>query len=215
MANMHHEPRPLLRGVSHLVAAYVAAVAGAILVVLADGGRTRLIVALYAVTLVGMFRTSAMLHRRDWSPRAYAWWRRADHAMIFVFIGGTYTPLCLLGMANESGARLLVLVWIAAACGVLRAGLWPHAPRVVTSGLFVVVGWLVVAYLPDARASFDPTTFLFLVGGGAWFTVGAVIYALRWPDPWPRVFGYHEVFHVLIILGCAFHFVAVARCALL
>lgn len=213
MANLHGEPRPLLRGVSHLVAAYVAAVAGTVLVVLADGARAT--VAVYAVTLVGMFRVSAMLHRRDWGPRAYAWWRRADHAMIFLFIGGTYTPLCLLGIGNESGVRLLALVWIAAGCGVLRAALWPHAPRAVTSGLFVVVGWLVVAYLPDAHAAFDPTTFGFVVAGGVWFTIGAIIYALRWPDPWPRVFGFHEVFHVLIIIGCACHFVAVARCALL
>ncbi len=117
-------------------------------------------------------------------------------------------------MGNESGTRLLTLVWIAAGCGVLRAALWPHAPRAVTSGLFVVVGWLVVAYLPDAHAAFDSTTFAFVVAGGVWFTIGAIIYALRWPDPWPRVFGFHEVFHVLIIIGCACHFVAVARCAL-
>lgn len=211
---MHGVPRPRMRGVSHQVAAYVAAIAGAILVAVVDGARPRVIVALYAVTLTGMFRTSAMLHRRDWGPRAFAWWRRADHAMIFLFIAGTYTPLCLLGMANQSGERLLLLVWIAASAGVLRALVWPHAPRAVTSGLFVVVGWLVVAYLPDARAAFDAATFTWLVAGGVWFTVGAVIYATRWPDPWPRVFGFHEVFHVLIIVGCACHFVAVARCAL-
>lgn len=211
---MHGVPRPLLRGVTHLVAAYVAAIAGAILVAMVDGGRVRASVSIYALMLVGMFRTSAMLHRRDWGPRAFAWWRRADHAMIFLFIAGTYTPLCLLGMANHHGERLLALVWIAAGLGVLRAGLWPHAPRIVTSGLFVVVGWLVVAYLPEARASFDPTTFAFVVGGGVLFTIGAVIYATRWPDPWPRVFGFHEVFHLFIIFGCASHFVAVARCAL-
>lgn len=212
MANLHGEPRPLLRGVSHLVAAYVAAVAGVVLIVLAPGARA--LVAIYAVTLAGMFRTSAALHRRDWGPRAYAWWRRADHAMIFLFIAGTYTPLCLLGMANPSGHRLLLLVWIAAGCGVLRAAFWPHAPRFVTSGLFVLVGWLVVAYLPAARAAFDPTTFALLISGGVWFTLGAVIYALRRPDPWPAVFGFHEVFHVFIIIGCACHFVAVARTAL-
>jgi hemolysin III len=211
---MHGVPRPLLRGVTHLVAAYVAAIAGAILVALVEGGRVRAMMAVYVVTLVGMFRTSAMLHRRDWGPRAFAWWRRADHAMIFLFIAGTYTPLCLVGMANHDGERLLALVWTASGLGVLRAALWPHAPRVVTSGLFVVVGWLVVAYLPEARAAFDPTTFAFLVGGGVFYTVGAVIYAVRWPDPWPRVFGFHEVFHVLIIIGCGCHFVAVARCGL-
>ena len=211
---MHGVPRPMMRGVSHLVAAYVAAIAGAILVAMVDTGRVRAITVLYAVTLVGMFRTSAMLHRRDWGPRAFGWWRRADHAMIFLFIAGTYTPLCLLGMPEHGGERLLALVWIAAGLGVLRAAFWPHAPRLVTSGLFVVVGWLVIAYMPEARAAFDPVTFAFLVGGGVWFTIGAVIYSARWPDPWPNVFGYHEVFHVLIIIGCACHFVAVARCAL-
>jgi hemolysin III len=207
-------PRPRLRGVSHHVACFVALAVGAVLVLAAEGGRTRVITAVYVVTLAGMFGVSATLHRSDWGPRAFAWLRRADHAMIFAFIAGTYTPLCVLGLANESGMRLLALAWTAAGLGILRAALWPHAPRVITSGLFVAVGWVVVAYLPEAYAGFEPATFWLLVIGGIWFTLGALIYLLRWPDPWPEVFGFHEVFHVLIIIGCACHFVAVARVVL-
>ena len=206
--------KPRLRGWLHLGMAPLVLIAGLVFTAFAPTLLGRVGSAIYTLAAVQLFGTSAAYHRGTWSERTNAVFRRIDHSNIFVFIAGTYTPLCLLGMANQSGERLLLLVWIAASAGVLRALVWPHAPRAVTSGLFVVVGWLVVAYLPDARAAFDAATFTWLVAGGVWFTVGAVIYATRWPDPWPRVFGFHEVFHVLIIVGCACHFVAVARCAL-
>jgi len=193
----------------------VALAAGLVLLTVARGAHTRAITAIYVVTLAGMFGVSATLNRHDWEPRAFGWLRRADHAMIFAFIAGTYTPLCVLGLADHSGARLLTLAWIAAGLGILRAALWPHAPRAITAGLFVAVGWVVVAYLPEAQAGLDPVTFWLLVVGGFWFTLGAMIYLFRWPDPWPRVFGFHEVFHVLVIIGCACHFAAVTRVVML
>jgi len=206
--------RPRLRGVSHRIAFFVTLISGAVLVAASGTPRTKTALAIYVILLAGMFGVSATLHRADWGPRAFGWLRRADHAMIFACTAGTYTPLCLLGLAAPSGPRLLVLAWSAAGLGILRAVLWPHAPRLVTSALFVAVGWVMLAYLPEVRAAIDPIAFGLVIAGGFWFTVGALIYLFRWPDPWPDVFGYHEVFHVLIILGCACHFVAIGRVAL-
>src|SRR4051812_11579471 len=190
--------RPRLRGVSHRFAFYVAVVAGTVLVASSVGTRAIVATAIYAVFLAGMFGVSATLHRRDWKPRAFGWMRRADHAMIFACIAGTYTPFCVLAIAPPTGPQLLALAWGAAGLGILRAALWPHAPRWVTSVLFVAVGWVVVAFGPAVRASLDPFAFTLLVAGGVWFTVGALVYLIKRPDPWPLVFGYHEVFHLLI-----------------
>ena len=214
------EARPRLRGLSHRVAFYVALAAGGVLVGSARDSRAELATAIYGVLLAGMFGTSATLHRADWGPRAFGWLRRADHAMIFAFIAGTYTPLCMLaipggaeGAMSAAGAHLLALAWAAAALGILRALAWPHAPRALTSVLYIAVGWVVVAYLPAVHAAMDGVSFAFVVAGGATYTVGALVYWRRWPDPSPAIFGYHEVFHLLIILGSACHFVAVARVA--
>jgi hemolysin III len=204
------ETRPRFRGVSHRIAFYVAIAAGIGLVASAREG-SAIPTAIYGALLAGMFGTSATLHRADWRPRAFGWLRRADHAMIFAFIAGTYTPLCVIGIGGTAGMRLLALAWIGAGLGILRALVWPHAPRVITSLLYVGVGWVVLAYLPTVRAALDPIAFGALVAGGVTYTIGAAVYASRWPDPAPAVFGYHEVFHALIIIGCACHFVAVAR----
>jgi hemolysin III len=206
--------RPRLRGVSHHIAFYVALVAGAVLVAQAGDPRTMAATAIYVTLLAGMFGVSATLHRSDWGPRAFGWLRRADHAMIFAFIAGTYTPLCILGVASSRGHHLLILAWSAAGLGILRAVLWPHAPRIISSALFVAVGWVMIAYFPEVHAALDPAAFALVGAGGVWFTVGAAVYLFRWPDPWPKVFGYHEVFHVLIILGCSCHFAAVVLVAL-
>lgn len=207
------DSRPRLRGVSHRVAFHVALVCGGLLVATAPAGRARIIDAIYVATLAGMFGVSATLHRRTWPPRARAWWRRADHAMIFACIAGSYTPYCALGLGLDTtaGARLLILVWSAAGLGMLRAMLWPHAPRAISGALYVVVGWVMLAYFPEVRAALSPLAFALLVAGGLCFTVGACVYMARRPDPWPTVFGFHEVFHVLIILGCACHFVSIAN----
>jgi hemolysin III len=207
--------KPRLRGVSHQIAFYVAVVSGLILIAgLEASGRTVGAIVIYAVFLAGMFGVSATFHRIDWGPRAHGWWRRADHSMIFACIAGTYTPFCLLALEPPTSTRLLTLAWTGAGLGILRAMFWPGAPRLVTSLLYVAVGWVMIAYLPEVRAALDPIAFALVLAGGACFTIGAVVYALRWPDPVPTVFGFHEVFHVLIILGCTTHFIAVVRVAL-
>ena len=181
------------------------------LVVLARDASARLATIVYVVFLATMFGVSATLHRADWPTPIYGHLRRADHAAIFLCIAGTYTPFSLLGLGGDLGAKLLLLAWAVCGLGVLRAVLWPHAPRAITSACFVSAGWVAIAYLPELHAAIDPTTFALIVIGGAVFTVGAFIYLTRWPDPWPDVFGYHEVFHLVIIAGCAVHFAAVAR----
>lgn len=206
--------RPRLRGVSHRIAACIALVCGVVLVLASPDQRARTATTIYVALLAGMFAVSATLHCADWKPRAFSWLRRADHAMIAAFIAGTYTPLCLLGVRGPSGTRLLALSWTASGLAILRALLWPHAPRLISSALYVAVGWVVIAYLPEVKAALDPFAFALILAGGAWFTIGAFVYLFRRPDPWPRVFGYHEVFHALIIVGCTCHFVAVASVAL-
>ena len=205
--------RPRYRGVSHRIAFYAALIAGPLLVVSADGTRAKVCTFVYAFGLAAMFGVSATLHRADWQPRAFNWLRRADHGAIFVCIAATYTPFAVLGLGGDHGTRLLVVAWIVSGAGMLRALLWPHAPRAVTAACFVAAGWVVLAYLPQLHAAVDVVTFVLILVGGVLFTLGAVIYLIKWPDPSPNVFGYHEVFHLVIIMACAWHFVAVARLA--
>jgi len=208
------DAKPRLRGVSHHIAFYVAACAGVVLVAATHSARSMAATLVYAVLLAAMFGVSASYHRIDWSPRSHAWWRRADHAMIFAFIAGTYTPMCVLGLDRVVGQRLLALVWTCAGLGILRALLWPGAPRAVAAALYLAVGWIVVVYLPEVTSALDPIALALLLAGGVCYTIGAVVYAARRPDPMPAVFGYHEVFHALVIVACGCHFAAVARIAL-
>ncbi|MEO8844642.1 MAG: hemolysin III family protein [Kofleriaceae bacterium] len=206
------EVRPKYRGVSHRIAFHTAIVAGTVLLAVAHGG-TRLALVPYVILLAAMFGVSATLHRADWGPRMYNWLRRADHGTIFLCIAGTYTPFSLLGLGGAAGTKLCLLAWIVCGIGVVRALAWPHAPRAITATCFVAAGWVVLAYLPQFHAAVDATTFGLILIGGVAFTLGAVIYLIKWPDPAPATFGYHEVFHLVIIGACAIHFIAVARLA--
>ncbi len=212
MARAATYPRPKLRGVSHRYAFFLALIVGTILVAQTPDPRSKVATIVYVILLAGMFGVSATLHSRDWAPRPYGWLRRADHAMIFACIAGTYTPFCMVALRDSpGGTRLLALAWAAAGIGIVRALLWPHAPRMITSTLFVIVGWIALGHIDEIRAALDALGFGLLVAGGVVLTIGAVVYQLRRPDPWPEVFGYHEVFHMIINLGIACHFVAVAR----
>lgn len=203
------DPRPRLRGVSHQFAFFLALGAGAVLTASARTPTAAAAAAIYAATLATMLGTSAIYHRVRWAPRARAIWRRLDHAAIFLFIAGTYTPVAVLALGGGSGARLLALVWLGAGLGVVRAVLWPRAPRAVAAALYVALGWLLVAYWHEVRGALPPAPRALILVGGALYTIGALTYALRRPDPLPRVFGYHEVFHALVVIACACHFAAV------
>jgi len=205
------DPRPRLRGVSHQFAFFVALGAALVLIATATSVRVAAALAVYAGSLLAMFGVSASYHRGPWTARIRERWRRADHATIFVFIAGTYTPLCVLGVGSDAGARMLALAWLGAALGVLRGTLWVRAPRWVTAALYVALGWLVVAYWPAVAAATGPGVLAPLIAGGLLYSAGAVVYALRWPDPSPRVFGYHEVFHALVIAAVVCHFAAIIQ----
>ena len=202
---------PSLRGLSHLVAFAVALVAGPLLVARATTPLARVTAAVYALSLVALFGCSALLHRVDWSPRARPWFRRLDHSMIFVFIAGTYTPVCALGLAPGTARLILVAVWVGAASGVVITVVWIDAPRWVSTACYVAVGWIAVLALPALWAALDPAQLALLGVGGVLYTLGSVVYATKWPDPVPHVFGFHEVFHALVIAAVACHYVLITQ----
>lgn len=203
--------KPRLRGVSHQIGFFVALAAGTWLVSTAGSGLAVAVTAVYAITLALMLGVSASYHRGHHPPNIERRWKRADHAMIFLFVAGTYTPLCVLGIGGAAGTRLLILVWIGAALGALRALFWVRAPRVIATALYVALGWLMVAYWPHVHAALGPTRLTLIIVGGILYTLGAVVYALRRPDPSPRWFGYHEVFHSFVIVACVCHFVVISH----
>lgn len=194
----------------HERASYAALAAGAVLVAMASTSRAAFAAGIYSLSLVAMFAVSAIYHRPTWAPAIRQRLRRLDHATIFVLIAGSYTPFCMLALDGGVGGRLLVMAWVGAAVGILQAVFWVGAPRILTAGLYVALGWLVVPYLPQMWAALGGLGLTFLACCGLLFTLGAVVYALRRPDPLPHVFGYHEIFHSLVTVACAFEFAAVA-----
>ncbi len=202
--------KPLLRGVSHEIAAFAALAAWIALAAVAPTSRGRAAANVYGASLFALFLVSALYHRRNWPPRARAWMRRLDHSAIFLLVAGTYTPLCLL-LPSASGLPLLAIVWAGAALGIVQSILWVRAPKTLVAAIYVALGWAVLPVLPAMSAVLGTPALALLACGGAAYTLGAVIYAARRPDPFPRVFGYHEVFHALVIAAAACHFAVVAR----
>jgi hemolysin III len=198
--------KPSLRGMSHLVAFFVALVAGPVLVAQATTPTARVTTTIYALSMVALFGCSALLHRGNWSDRTRPWFRRLDHSMIFVFIAGTYTPVSALSLDSGLATMVLVAVWIGAAAGVLVTVFWIDAPRWVTAACYIVVGWIAVLAIPALWSALGPAKFALLAGGGILYTLGAVVYARKRPDPVPHVFGYHEVFHALVIAAVICHY---------
>lgn len=191
------------------MAALVALGAGLVLVVLAPPGRATVASAVYSASLVMMFSVSALYHRPTWGPAARQWMKRLDHATIFLLIAGTFTPFALLALEGEEARGMLRMAWGGALLGVLQALLWVRAPRVLKVVLYLALGWAVVPYLPALLEALGPAGLTLLAAGGLAYSGGALIYALRRPNPRPAVFGYHELFHVLVILASACHFIAV------
>ena len=201
---------PRLRGVFHQYAFVAAVIAGTLLVVLADGYFERFAVWVYAMALAAMFGASALYHRYPWrSPSARLRARRLDHAMIFVFIAGTYTPFAVLALPERTGLIVLAVVWAGALGGVVLKIAWPHAPRWVGVPFYLALGWVAVFVMPELLANGGVTAFVLILLGGLLYTVGAIFYATRWPDPWPRTFGYHEFFHAAVTLAALAHCVAI------
>ncbi len=188
------------------------AIAGAIILVAISGGNVarQISLGIYGVSIVLLFAVSASYHRGPWSPRTRLVWGRLDHATIFVAIAGTYTPVVVNVLEGWPSIVLLVVIWVLAGSGVVVATTGVPLPRWVTVVLYVSVSWTVVFFLPALADRIHASGLLVLAIGGALYSAGAVVYALKWPRLWPRVFGYHEMFHILVIAATAVYFVFIA-----
>lgn len=205
------ELRPRLRGVSHQWAFFASVVTGIALVAAAPEGTATFAAAIYAVSVAALFGTSAIYHRVTWrSVDARRWMRRLDHSMIFFVIAGTYTPFALLALEGTIATVILVVVWVGAAGGIVLKLLWIDAPKWLVAAVYVALGWVALAAFPQLYEGLGLTATAMVAGGGVLYTLGAVVYALRRPDPSPRVFGYHEVFHLLVIAAAALQYAVVA-----
>lgn len=208
---VHPLEKPRLRGVFHLWAFFVAVAAGAVLVVIADGARARLAAWIYVTALAAMFGASAFYHRYPFKSAARRLWaRRLDHSMIFLFIAGTYTPFAVLAFSGTLRWVVLTTVWGGAVLGLMLNFVWLDAPKWVTVLTYGAVGWVGVITIPQMFSRVGTAGSTLVLIGGALYTVGALTYAFHWPNPFPRTFGFHEVFHVLVVAAAASQFVAVA-----
>jgi hemolysin III len=204
-------PKPRLRGVSHQWAFFCSLVTGAALVIAAPPGEATVASAIYAASVAALFGTSALYHRVTWpTPNARRWMRRLDHSMIFLLIAGTYTPFALLVLEGTLATVILVVVWAGALGGIVLKLVWIDAPKAVVAVLYVMLGWVAVAAFPDLLDELGVTSTVLVAAGGVLYTAGAVVYALGRPNPAPTVFGYHEVFHALVIAAAALQYAVIA-----
>ena len=202
--------KPRLRGVFHEYAFFVSLACGVALILGASDGRARVAAAIYAGAVSALFGTSALYHRVTWRPRARRWMRRLDHSMIFVLIAGTYTPVALLALKGSLATAVLIVLWAGALGGVIFKLLWIDAPKWLFAGVYVALGLVTAAVLGELPAAIGWLGAAGLATGGLLYLVGAVIYASGRPNPWPKVFGYHEIFHVLVIAAAALHYAVIA-----
>lgn len=202
--------KPALRGVSHQAAFFVAVALAVLLGLKAEGAAGTSGAIVFGVSVAAMFGTSALYHRVDWSVPARRWMRRADHAMIYTLIAGTYTPFALLVLDSAWKIVVLAIVWSGAAAAILLKLLWVDAPKWLAAVFGISLGWVGLVASPQLFGGIGVAGSLLLIGGGVFYTVGAVVYARRRPDPFPAIFGYHEIFHALVIAAVALQYAVVA-----
>jgi hemolysin III len=202
--------RPSLRGVSHQYAFFVSVACGVGLILAASGGRARVAASIYAVAVSALLGTSALYHRVTWRPRARRWMRRLDHSMIFVLIAGTYTPVALLALRGSLATTILIVLWAGAVGGVVFKLVWIDAPKWLLALIYVVLGLVTGAVFGELPAAIGWLGVAGLMTGGLLYLIGAVVYASGRPNPWPRVFGYHEIFHALVIAAAGLHYAVIA-----
>jgi len=206
--------KPLLRGVSHQFAFFAALVAAVVLVASTKSRAAGISAFIFGASLALLFGVSALYHRLQWSPEARLRMRRLDHAAIFVLIAGGYTPLFTLVPSSRGDHQALAIMWVGAALGVFKSLFWPRAPKWVTAALCVTLGWTGFGAVVDRAHIVGWSVVSPLIASGVVYSVGALVYALKRPDPFPKVFGYHEVFHAIVVLAsvCLFaHVVLVLR----
>jgi hemolysin III len=204
------EVKPHLRGWLHAATAPLALAAGIVLVVLSPTTSTRIGSAVFAASALALFTASATMHRGNWSKRTALWLRRLDHSSIFLLIAGSYTPFTLLLLDGAERATLLAIAWGGATLGILFRLFWTGAPRWLYTPIYIALGWAAVFYFPAFFETASAGVITCLIVGGALYTLGGVIYGFRWPDPSPRWFGFHEVFHTLTIAAFVAHYVGVS-----
>jgi hemolysin III len=205
-ASARSRTKPLYRGVSHQWAFFAVVAASVALVIRAPAGKPTVAALVFALSLANLLGTSALYHRVNWSPEARRRVRRLDHAAIFLLIGGGYTPLFALVPSVSGGHGALAAIWAGAIVGVIKSLIWPDAPKWMTAGICVGLGWTVVGQVMERSAIVGVLPVALLVASGLSYSVGAVVYALKRPDPLPRVFGYHEIFHAIVVLASVFLF---------
>jgi len=201
--------KPRLRGVFHELGFYSAVACAIPLVITADPGKARISAIVFSVCLAGCFGASAIYHRPTWTPVVRSRLARVDHAGVYLLIAGTYTPFGLLVLSRDWAIPVLAVVWTGTAIAITLKLCWPGVPKRVSAAIGIVLGWVGVAAISQILKLPVPAVVLVLVGGVA-YTLGAVVYARRRPDPAPKVFGYHELFHVLTLVAAACQFVAIA-----
>jgi hemolysin III len=206
----HPPARPALRGWSHVVIFIVAVPAGIVLVLRADHAMARAAAAIYVATALLGFGTSAAYHRLARSPRARAVMQRLDHSMIYLLIAGTYVPACLVGLPPRWGIPLLCFIAAGAITGIVLKLAAFHRVRWLSDGLYPVLGWSALAVTPAMIAYLSTPALVLILVGGVFYTLGFPVLLLKRPDPWPRIFGYHEVWHALTVVAAVLHFGAVA-----
>ncbi|WP_454172365.1 PAQR family membrane homeostasis protein TrhA [Microbacterium maritypicum] len=207
------ETKPTWRGWIHAGTFPVALVAGVVLIIVSQGAAAKWASAVFMLTSLLLFGNSALYHRIDWRPKVKVLLKRIDHANILLLIAGTYTPLAVLALPPEKGVLLLSLVWGGTLVGILFRVFWIHAPRWLYVALYLLLGWAAVMYLADLmNANF--AMMVLVIVGGLLYTGGAVVYALKKPNPWPGHFGFHEIFHVFTVLAFLCHWTACLLIAL-
>jgi hemolysin III len=202
--------KPRLRGVFHEYAFFVSLATGAALIVAASGGKARVAAAIYAGAVSALLGTSALYHRVTWRPRARRWMRRLDHSMIFVMIAGTYTPVALLALKGALANTILVVLWCGALGGVIFKLLWIDAPKWLFATVYTLLGLVTAAVFGELPASIGWLGVSGLAVGGLLYLVGAVVYASGRPNPWPKTFGYHEIFHALVVVAAGLQYAVIA-----
>jgi hemolysin III len=201
--------KPRLRGVFHELGFYVALALGVVIVITAPPGRPRLAALVFAISVAVCFGVSALYHRPTWAPTARAWLARLDHAGVYLLIAGTYTPFGLLVMSKGWAVLILSVVWSGVLIAITLKLIWLRTPKWVSAAIGVTLGWVGVAAFSQLL-KLQVVPLVLVISGGVLYTGGAIVYARRRPDPSPRVFGYHELFHLLTVVAAGFQYAAIA-----
>ncbi|WP_141014254.1 PAQR family membrane homeostasis protein TrhA [Nocardioides sambongensis] len=211
------EVKPKLRGWLHLASTPLVLAAGIVLIALSPTAATRVGSALYVVSALLLFGVSATYHRGTWSPRMWRLLKNFDHSNIFLFIAGSYTPFALILLEGTSRVVMLSVVWTGALLGIAFKLFWPGAPRWMSAPIYIALGWAAIFFIPaffdgalELGLGIGIAIFVLICVGGALYTAGGVVYGTQWPNPWPRTFGFHEIFHGFTVAAFIVHYVGVS-----